>query len=145
MTNYTRRFPRDPYEGLLVRCLVACGYKVALSSDLEDEIFGEDARDTERDIPWDFYIGNGNNGRYAEKLAKAEANRVAVLRVPATLVDDLCLPSQQGRALPQLAEIYDKALREARGNRLRTRNELEAEKIRWWEYRPQPRRVLQPA
>ncbi|MEX0622124.1 MAG: hypothetical protein WD187_04035 [Candidatus Woykebacteria bacterium] len=145
MANYSRRFPRDPYEGLLTEALVACGYEVVLSSGLEDEIFGEDARDTEYDVPWDFYVGNGNNGRYAEKLAKAEANRVAVLQIPVGLLDDLCLPSRRARALTQLAGLYDEALSKARSQRLRSRQELEAEKSSWLTFERQPRRVLQPA
>ena len=130
MATYVRRFPRDSYEGLLVEALVACGFELTLSSDLEDEVFGIDAWDTEYEVPWDFYIGNGRNGRFAEKLAKAQSNRVAVLHIPATVIDDLCFASSRGSALLWITELYDEALSSVRGQ-LKTRVEVGAEIVRW--------------
>ncbi len=105
-TTYVRRFTRDPYEGILVQALVECGYFVRLSTDEEDERGGFDIVDNEFLLRIDAYIGNCANGRYAEKLAKAASRGVQVLSIPATLIDDLCLPSCRSQALKKLEELY---------------------------------------
>ncbi len=110
---YIRRYPRERYESIVVAALVACGYNVTLSTDEEDEILGFDCRDNEHGIRIDLYIGNGANGRYAEKLAKAESRRIHVFHIPADLVDDINLPSCRESALPVLKELYYKLLRTA--------------------------------
>ena len=105
---------RERYETLLVEALVAIGYEVALSSDLVDEILGEDARDHEFDIGWDFFIGAEDSPYLMPKLKKALDNGVGVFHVPAEIVDDLCLPSRRQLALSRIADLYESALEQVK-------------------------------
>lgn len=125
MATYHRRHgTRDRYEVVLVEALVACGYDVVLTSDLIDEVYGQDAHDLEFDIPIDFYIGWGGE-RLALKLLKEERLGVLIFRVEASLVDDLCCLSSRKGAMLKLAELYDTFLSFAKSAaRIRRQAEL---------------------
>lgn len=135
MFGYRRIFPRERYETVLVEALVACGYQIVLSTDHEDEKQGIDVWDTEYEIPWDLYIGETSSPRYAEKLAKAASKGVAILRIPSTLVDEICLgrnhPTKLRNTLLTLDGIYEKSLGTARGKTYRTRAQTQQTEVSW--------------
>ena len=135
MFGYSRIYPRERYETVLVEALVACGYQIVLSTNHEDEQQGIDVWDTEYEIPWDLYIGETSSLRYAKKLATSASKGVAILHIPNTLVDEICLnrinPSKLRNALLTLDGIYEKSLGRAAGKTFRTRTQTQKAELSW--------------
>lgn len=135
MFGYRRLFPRERYEQIVVEALVACGYQIVLSTDHEDEKQGIDIWDTEYELPWDLFIGETSSPRYAEKLATAASKGVAILRIPATLVEDLCVYRNNAlklkESLLKLDGIYETGLTQAEGKTYRTRAQAQQTENKW--------------
>lgn len=133
--RYIRQSIRESYEKYLVEVLVAYGYDITLSTDLDDEILGIDAWITDPKtgarLPLDFFEGCDRSSGLAPKLAKAEIRGILVLHIPDTLiVTSKPLHTESGlQARNQIKAITQRTLLQARFRKLMTEEEAKRQRL----------------